>query len=372
MKTKILSCLSAMAICLMFANLAFAQNDDRVASAAGDLYVISAKAGGVNYVEGKVTVARANSKSGYLLKGDRLEVGDKVSTGANGKAEILLNPGSFVRLGENTVFEFASTSLDDVQVKFIRGSAMLEVYADNEFKVAINTPKANFYAIKSGVYRVDVLANGGGKISVWKGKAQIGQDEEATVKSGRAAVVNGNRVTIEKFDRGDKDALEDWSKDRAKHLAKINSRLQRDDIRNSLLSSFDRRGWGFYDSFGLWVFDRFSGYYCFVPFGYGWSSPYGYWYNRDLWYFRLPRYIYQQPMSGGNGNTVTSNTGKGGKARQSIDPPFQSVERTVERKTRMTTLDTTPSDGMSFPTRSSAPPSAPIVVTPRGSKGKPD
>lgn len=376
MKTKILSCLSAIAVCLVFANLSFAQNEDRVASAAGDLYVISAKAGGVNYVEGKVTVARTDSRSGYLVKGDRLEVGDKVTTGANGKAEILLNPGSYVRLGENTVFEFASTSLDDVKVTFTRGSAMLEVFADSEFKVAIETPKASFYAIKSGVYRVDVLADGSGKVSVWKGKAQIGEDEEATIKSGRSAVVNGNRVAVEKFDRGDKDTLEEWSKDRAKHLAKINSKLEREDLRNSLLYSFNRRGWGLYDSFGLWVYDRFSGYYCFLPFGYGWSSPYGYWYNRDLWYFRLPHYVYYQTPTVHNpsGNTTPNETIK---TRVRVKPPFEAVEQSgaVEKKTRTVIFDDSTPASTSFPTRSASPPPAPapIPVTPRSSsKGKPE
>lgn len=336
MKRKIFGCLTALTMCLSFAAFTFAQDDSRIASAAGDVYVISAKAGGVNYVEGKVAVARKNSRSGYLVKGDRLEVGDKVSTGANGKTEILLNPGSFVRLGESAVFEFASTSLDDLKVRLAGGSAIFEVFADDEFKVAIETPKANFYAVKSGVYRVDVLADGSGKISVWKGRAQIGEDEKAVVKGGRAAKVNKNQVATEKFDRDDKDSLEVWSKDRAKVLAKINSRLQRNDMRNTLLNSFNNRGWGLYDSFGLWVFDRFTGYYCFLPFGYGWSSPYGYGYNRSLWHFGMPRYIYYQPQivnspsTGGNPNT--SDTAR----RPLKAPPFERVERSVDRRIPVT------------------------------------
>ena len=65
MKRKILGCLTTIMMCLSFAAFVFAQDDNRVASAAGDMYVISAKAGGVNYVEGKVAVARNKSRSGY-------------------------------------------------------------------------------------------------------------------------------------------------------------------------------------------------------------------------------------------------------------------------------------------------------------------
>ncbi|MDQ3800869.1 MAG: hypothetical protein M3384_15590, partial [Acidobacteriota bacterium] len=95
---------------LFAATAAFAQqevqeneraNERRAANAASSIYVISAEAGGVNYVEGKVAVTRKADRSGYLLKGDELKVGDTVSTGTGGKAEILLNPGSYVTLGEN-------------------------------------------------------------------------------------------------------------------------------------------------------------------------------------------------------------------------------------------------------------------------------
>ena len=200
------------------ASIAFAQSE-RNASAVSELYVISAKAGGVNYTQGKVAVAKNNSRSGYLVKGDQLEIGEKVSTGANGRAEILLNPGSFVRLGENTDFEFVSTSLDDLKVKLTRGSAVFELIADDEFNVSIETPKAGFKAVESGIYRVDVLADGGGQIFVYNGKAEINDANATVVKKSRTATVNGRIVSVEKFDRDDKGDLEIWSKARAKELS---------------------------------------------------------------------------------------------------------------------------------------------------------
>src|SRR5688572_14264050 len=87
---------------------AYAQNDT-LSAAAGDRYVISAKAGGVNFVEGTVNVARKSGRTGQLLKGDSLEIGDRVLTATDGKVEILLNPGSFLRLGGDSEFEFKTT-----------------------------------------------------------------------------------------------------------------------------------------------------------------------------------------------------------------------------------------------------------------------
>ncbi|MEO6587862.1 MAG: FecR domain-containing protein [Pyrinomonadaceae bacterium] len=352
---------------LLMPLFAFAQSE-RNASAVSELYVISAKAGGVNYTEGKVAVTRNDSRTRNLNKGDQLEIGEVVSTGNSGRAEILLNPGSFVRLGENTDFEFVSTALDDLKIKLAHGSAMFELIADNEFDVSIETPKGGFRAVESGIYRVDVLADGSSKIFVYNGKAVINDRNATVVKKSRTGTVNGNNVSVEKFDRDDKGNLEIWSKDRAKELAKVNSKLQRNDLRNSLLSSYNRQRWGFNDSFGLWAFDRSSSQYCFVPFGYGWGSPYGYFYGRDLWYFRLPRYVYYYPTrnnsSGGSTNTNTSPTANNTtRTERNNTPPFQRVNPGVQRQP-----SSSPSVNESLPRRSSPPLSIPRSIL----KGKPD
>lgn len=374
MRKNFLNIFTISTIIFVLSAVAFAQ-DSRAVSAAGSLYLISANAGGVNYVEGKVAVKQNNGRNGYLIKGDKLEVGEKVSTGADGKAEILLNPGSYVRLAENSEFEFKTTSLDDLQLKLNRGSAMFEVITADDFSFAVNTPKGKFYIVKSGVYRIDVLGDGSGKIAVWKGKAKAGNSEAAEIKSGREATVNGNQVAVRKFDRDDKDALEAWSKTRAKELAKVNSRLERNNLRNTLVNSFNRSGWNLYDSYGLWVFDRFSGNYCFLPFGYGWSSPYGYGFGRDIWYLRLPRFIYYQPPTGNPQQPAATLSPATGRIRsnQSAVPPFQKVQNDVGRAPVESDVTPTLFPSQNFP-RTSAPSSPPpaVLTTPTGPVGKGD
>ncbi len=226
---------------------------------------------------------------------------------------------------------------------------MFEVITDREFKFSVNTPKSQFKIVESGVYRVDVLNGGSGKIAVWKGKAEIGEGRAATVKGGREATVIADQVAVAKFDRDKTDVLTTWSKTRAKELAKINSRLERDNLRNTLLNSFNRNSWNLYNSYGLWVFDRFSRSYCFLPFGYGWSSPYGFGFGRDIWYFRLPRVIYNQPP-----------IHVGNKDRR-IDLPSERVQKDIGRKPVERGIDVSPSQ-KSHP---SPPISPPIIVTPR-------
>lgn len=306
MKNHISLFLAAIVVTL-FVSFSFAQDRDSVRAIAGNQYVISAQAGGVNLTIGDVTVQRKNSTSGYLVKGDSLEVGDKVVTASGAKTEVLLNPGSYVRLGGNSEFEFLTTDLDNLQLKLNRGSAMFEVYASDDFRVTVIAPGSRFYLIKSGVYRVDALENGTSRIEVRKGKAQVGDLEATSLKKSRTATVNGSDVAVSKFDRDERDELEDWSRARAKDLAKANANLQRDNLRNSLWNGYRSSRWDTFNSYGLWTYSSSFGGYCFLPFSYGWRSPYGFGLNRDLYYFRLPTVVYYVPTVRNSRNPYGSN-----------------------------------------------------------------
>lgn len=320
MKNSISRIVGAAMAALLFVSAVSAQND-AIASAAGDKYVISAKAGGVNFVEGAVGIVRKAGTSGLLLRGDKLEIGDRVSTGANGKAEILLNPGSYLRLGSNSAFEFKTTSLDDLRIKLDSGSGIFEVFATEDFKVTVNSPKTKFSLIESGIYRIDVSADGNGKIAVWKGLAQIGSDATAIVKSGREGTLAGSLASIAKFDRDDKDSLAIWSKARAKELAKISGQLARNTMRTALMRGFLGRGWNMYDSFGLWVYDPFRRSHCFLPFGYGWNSPYGYGFGHSIWYYNLPSVVYQPPSNTTGGSQPPRYGPRVPIVKESSEPP---------------------------------------------------
>lgn len=301
-------------------------------SAAGDKWVISAKAGGVNHIQGTVNVERESGRSGLLLKGDNVEVGDKVTTTDNGRVEILLNPGSYLRVAENTSFEFKTTSLEDLQLSVTRGSVILEVFAANDFRVSVDTPKEDFGLIQTGVYRVDVTADGAARLEVWKGKAEVG---DTVVKGGRAATSGTGNTAVAKFDRDDRDVFETWSRDRSKELAKATNSLRDRELRTTLMSSFLSDRWNMYDSFGLWVFDRRFGRYCFLPFGYGWSSPYGYGYGTDIWWYRLPPRVYYpptpRPPAGGN-PTTSDPTSTSKRSTAGSRPPMAGRDDSASSK----------------------------------------
>jgi len=391
MRSRLLLASVASATALLCAFVTLGQTSKAPATSP---YLISAKAGGVNFVSGNVNVVRSSGISGVLLEGDEISVGDRVTTDMTGKAEILLNPGSYLRIGGNTSFHFISTDLENLKLSLQSGSAILEVLAADEFKVVVKLPHSALQLTRSGVFRLDVLSDGSAKLSTFKGKAYLGATGSTEVGAGRVASIFNGGLSVSKFDRDTNDPLDLWSKERGKDLTRLNAKLQRAPLSNSLISSFNQRGWGLYNSFGLWVFDPVRRMWCFLPFGYGWSSPYGWAYDYDLWRCRLPNYVYNQPWyppvgggpTGGGGTTATPSVNEERRVRMHT-PPFQRMETSQSAAEtsviRRPERSETPSSSPNFPSSTPSTSSPPIITMPTVSspppmksgevtKGKPD
>src|SRR5882757_2508004 len=96
-----------------------------VTGSAFSQYIISAHSGLVQYVEGTAfindgPVERANGQLPSIKD-------NEVFRTAEGKAEVLLTPGVFLRLAENSSVRMVSTKLTDTRVEVLTGSAMVEV-----------------------------------------------------------------------------------------------------------------------------------------------------------------------------------------------------------------------------------------------------
>ena len=83
-----------------------------------------ARPGTVNYVEGQAAMGGQSLDAKSV--GAELTEGQSVTT-LNGKAEILLTPGVFLRLGPNSSAKLVAAGLADTQVQIDQGHAMIEV-----------------------------------------------------------------------------------------------------------------------------------------------------------------------------------------------------------------------------------------------------
>ncbi|MFV0387948.1 MAG: FecR domain-containing protein [Pyrinomonadaceae bacterium] len=296
---------------------AFGQGEDNVPYGVIEKHVISARAGGINYVSGPVLFKNSLGELSTPVLGSALDDGEVVTTGNDGKLEALLNPGSYVRIGSNSEMSFKSTDLGNIQVSVTKGSAIFEVIARKGYRIAVQTPGSMFYLTKTGIYRVDVLPNGVSRLEVIKGKAQIGNLDATTVKKSRAAIVGSNSVAIEKFDTGDRDELEQWSRDRSKFLAERNRTYEK-SMSNDVYAYSNGRDAQFNSQYGIWGYDASNRLFSFLPIGL-YRSPYGFRYGYGIYewysyqYYNRVSLIYVPQnnafTTGNSGNGLTTAPG---------------------------------------------------------------
>lgn len=294
--------------------------------------MISAKAGGINAITGQASVhSRGESDWQQLSITDDLEAGDRVRTANDGRVEILLNPGSYLRLGGDSEVELSNNTLENLEVRLLRGTAIVEATGadDLDLNINISTPHTKLAIVRHGLYRLNVVPENATELIVRKGRVIL-SDSHTKVKGGNKVIFNATNVSVAKLTKEEKKVNEDvdlWSKERGKMLAKANSRIN-DRMLNSVSTFFN--DWDpFSRRSGIWFYNRQSHCYTFLPFFNGWGSPYGSSYNTSIYYppaYSSPRYPtpntngYPQSGSNGSGHSYPSGGGGGTRSTPSSAP----------------------------------------------------
>jgi FecR protein len=156
-------------------------------AAAWGQSVISAHSGVIHYVEGQVTVdgAAIHPKSTEFLdvKPDQLLATE------DGRAEILLTPGVFLRLPENSSARMISNSLADTRLEIVSGSALFEVgQLLRNNAITIEVRGVEIALPKQGLYRIDTDP---ARLRVFEGEARV------TAASGKIDVKRGREVALD-------------------------------------------------------------------------------------------------------------------------------------------------------------------------------
>src|ERR1700691_2052243 len=99
----------------------------------------SAIPGTWNYVEGQVAVA-GQTVTSHSVGSLQIQPTQVLETG-QGRAEVVLTPGVFLRVGDNSANRLVSAGLADTRVEVLRGQAILEVaelFPDSNLSVMMN------------------------------------------------------------------------------------------------------------------------------------------------------------------------------------------------------------------------------------------
>ncbi len=242
---------------------------------------VSARPGTINYIEGQASL-EGQQLTPKSVGHSEMGVGQYLAT-ATGKAEVLLTPGIFLRLDNNSTAKMVTPDLTHTEVQLTQGRATVEVdqiYKQNDILIDVGQGQAQL--LKNGLYEFDAASN---TLRVFKGEAAAFEtltpqsNEKATkVKEGKQLMLTGETAKSAGFDRNqaeDSDALYKWSSLRSGYLGEANLNLAR--------SYAEDPGYGYgggYASGWLWSPSIYSytwlpgaGFYG-SPFGYNFYSPY--------------------------------------------------------------------------------------------------
>ena len=237
--------------------------------------------GSLNYVEGQVSMGTKALDSKSIGTAE-LQTGQSLTT-EKGKAEVLLTPGVFLRVGGNSSIRMISPNLTDTEITVDKGHAMVEVaeiHPENDIR--INEDGATARLLKTGLYDFDLKQN---QLRVFDGKASVeDRGKSVTVKSGRELnLAAGSSLKARKFDKNsyEEDDLYRFSSLRSAYLAEANV---------DAASMYTAGGWGLW-GWANWYWDPWFDAYTFLPGDGIWYSPFG-------WGFYSPWWVYDAPFFG--------------------------------------------------------------------------
>lgn len=234
--------------------------------------------GTVNYVEGSAYFD-GNQLTDSRVGSVAMNAGDTLTT-HEGKAEVLLTPGIFLRLDSDSTVRMISPDLAMTKVELDRGRVAIEV--DQIFKennVQVIDRGVTTQLVKTGYYEFDANQP---EVLVFKGRAEVleGGDHWKAVKGHHEmALVSNARGRSQDFNaNGAGDQLYAWSSLRSQYLAEAN---------NQIAGQYAYAP-GFYPG---WYWDPYAWDYTYLgwspflsPFGWGFY-PWGGWGGWDGWNF---------------------------------------------------------------------------------------
>ena len=217
--------------------------------------------GTVNYVEGQVLLDGqwlTPRSIGYA----RLNPGQVLDT-QQGKAEVLLTPGVFLRVGDNSEVRMVSPDLVNTKVAVTRGEALLEVsmlMKENHLQIVDDGSQTTI--VKDGLYRF--VAGNNPSVSVIEGQAEVLRGDRNTKVNKDHELLLAQSTKPQKFDKAREDDLYAWSKLRSNYMAEANAA----NVQMVMAGGYPWWGPG-------WYWSPWYDMYAFMP-GYGFWSPFGY------------------------------------------------------------------------------------------------
>ena len=227
-----------------------------------------ARPGSLNYVEGQASL-EGQSLGPEAIGKTELHAGQSLETQA-GKAELLLTPGVFFRLGDNSSATMISLTLTNTELRLDKGEATVEaaeLHPENNVVIAEGAAKTRLS--KTGFYDFDAEHD---IVRVYQGEANIEVNgHNIKVENDHQLAFNaGASMTPEKFNKQqDQDDLYRWSSLRSSYIAEANVDRAQDHQEGYWYGA----GWDWDPYYAAYTFIPGDGIF-YSPFGWGFYSPF--------------------------------------------------------------------------------------------------
>jgi hypothetical protein len=274
-------------------------------------YTISLHSGSIQYSTGTVLIDDQPFQK-TITNAPIVKKGERLTTGADGVAEVLLTPGVFVRMLSNSSLRMDEVLLSDTRVAVLKGSMMVEcaeMIKGNSVVFALAGQTVEIR--KPGLFRIEADPP---LVSVVHGEVFVTGSLNATVTSGKQLALDSAVASLQKSPLS-KDDLYQFSETRSADSAYASNVAS-----NGLFSA------GSTCMGSTWYWMNAVGMYSYIPCG-SYMSPFGYPFfgmNYGYLYDGLP-YYYAPPSQvlGGGG----FGYGPTGVARLSPPAPITHAGR---------------------------------------------
>lgn len=224
--------------------------------------------GTINYIEGQVSIGGqpvAPNQIGKLV----VAPGSVLQT-TDGKAEMLLTPGVFLRLDSNSSVKMISPSITKTTVELMQGKAMIEAeQVEKENHLDVVDHGANTTIEKRGVYEFNASNP---MVAVYDGKAQVREEDRTKdIGKGKEVALTSAQLKTQDFDRKNEDDLYQWSKLRSEYVSEANMSSAQTIVVDNPYWWYGT-GWYWNPWFDSWAFVPGGGF-LYSPFGFGFYSP---------------------------------------------------------------------------------------------------
>ncbi|HNB74020.1 MAG TPA: hypothetical protein PLS70_23085 [Acidobacteriota bacterium] len=182
---------------------------------------VTSEAGYVNLVTGEASVLGIRSKNWQpLVAGGSLEIGDTIKTNHQAQVEILLMPGSYLRLAGGTTLTLKAVEFDVVHFDIQAGSVDLEWFGTEytEMVVSLTCPNHQIVVFPTTQCRLEVGQNNTAEFYLWSGKAQVFNPLQSEITGMKRVTFRDSSTQVRALKLPTTDPFFDWCRSRSRIL----------------------------------------------------------------------------------------------------------------------------------------------------------